>query len=293
MLTLAVCLLASLVACGEESTLEPGDGSLVCGRPDLDPTDVAEYVARVMRELAFAPRYEDDERQAALNYLSAELAALGYSSSRQAFAEGANLVAEAPATTGTEKLVILGAHFDTVRASPGASDNASGVAAVLAVARYLPSVPCRSGPVLFAFFDKEEAGLLGSEAMAQMLDPNDVRAVHTVDQVVWDADGDRAFELERPTRTLETEWRQAAALFNVPLYVTDAASDHQSFREHGFPAVGLTEEFVSGDTTPFYHSSDDTYASVEAYVGYLALAARITAHVIVDEVSVDVPNTPE
>ena len=36
-----------------------------------------------------------------------------------------------------------------------------------------------------------------------------------------------------------------------------------SFRELGFAAVGLTEEYVSGDTTRHYHQSTDVYDTVE------------------------------
>jgi Zn-dependent M28 family amino/carboxypeptidase len=49
---------------------------------------------------------------------------------------------------------------------PGADDNASGVAALLAIARYVKAHPL-THPVLFAAFDGEELGLSGSKAFTE------------------------------------------------------------------------------------------------------------------------------
>lgn len=200
------------------------------------------------------------------------------------YAGGANLIADIPATMGSGKRIVVGAHFDTVANSPGANDNASGVAVVLAVARFLADVPCRTAPVTIAMFDQEEIGLFGSRAFAQTLAVADVRAVHTIDQVAWDDDGDRVFELELPTAALEAEWRAAATIVGVPLTrTTTSGTDHESFRDRGFAAMGLTEEFVGGDTSPHRHQPTDTAATVD--VDYLVLAAQLTAQVILDEVA--------
>ena len=59
---------------------------------------------------------------------------------------------------------MVGAHLDSEVGSPGANDNATGVAAVLAVARALKDLQCRSRGVMFVMFDQEEVGLLGSKA---------------------------------------------------------------------------------------------------------------------------------
>jgi hypothetical protein len=58
---------------------------------------------------------------------------------------------------------------------------------------------------------------------------------------------------------------------------------HEAFRDRGFPAIGLTEEFVGGDTSPFRHTSQDTVATVDA--DYLTLAMQLTARVVLDEIS--------
>lgn len=58
-------------------------------------------------------------------------------------------------------LMLIGAHYDSVPGTPGADDNASGVAAMLACAR-LAAIFRPELPVMFAAFNREEDGLIGS-----------------------------------------------------------------------------------------------------------------------------------
>ncbi|WP_433578726.1 M28 family peptidase [Nocardia brasiliensis] len=78
---------------------------------------------------------------------------------------GANLRAELPGAAPGPAMVI-GAHLDTVYRSPGADDNASGVAVVLEVARLLAARPERPAVTLM-IFDHEEVGLIGARAAAR------------------------------------------------------------------------------------------------------------------------------
>ena len=64
--------------------------------------------------------------------------------------------------------VLIGAHYDAVPGSPGADDNASGVAVLLELARvFAGDRPAR--PLLLVAFDMEEMGLLGSCHCAEAL----------------------------------------------------------------------------------------------------------------------------
>ena len=65
-------------------------------------------------------------------------------------------------------LIILGAHFDSVQGTPGADDNASGVAVLLEAARLLARARVRS-QVLFCAFNLEELNMIGSGYFAQKL----------------------------------------------------------------------------------------------------------------------------
>jgi len=81
-----------------------------------------------------------------------------------------NLLLNLPAATDSPAgpPILVGAHYDAVPGTPGADDNASGVAALLALARAIAAAPLRY-PVRLVAFDLEEAGLLGSTAYAQQL----------------------------------------------------------------------------------------------------------------------------
>ena len=60
--------------------------------------------------------------------------------------------------------VLLAAHYDSVPAGPGDSDDGTGVAAVLECARALKSLPAPRHSVIFLLDEGEEAGLLGAKA---------------------------------------------------------------------------------------------------------------------------------
>jgi hypothetical protein len=76
---------------------------------------------------------------AAADFLEGTLAAAGYEVRRQGYEVGGktcyNIEVEPAGANRAEGSVIIGGHYDSVLGSPGANDNATGVAAVLALAR--------------------------------------------------------------------------------------------------------------------------------------------------------------
>lgn len=108
-------------------------------------------------------RYTEAERDRTRTYLIKSLKQLGWKPELQLFAGGVNIFAQRQGTDPKAGSILVGAHYDTVSVSPGADDNATGVAVVLEVARLLGS---RSTPrtLQLALFDREEEGLLGSRA---------------------------------------------------------------------------------------------------------------------------------
>ncbi len=74
-----------------------------------------------------------------------------------------NLLAELPGTDLADEVVLIGAHFDTTHASPGATDNATGVAAMMEVMRILKTIGAQPRRTIrLALWGGEEQGLLGS-----------------------------------------------------------------------------------------------------------------------------------
>ncbi len=89
---------------------------------------------------------------------------------------GQNLIAERAGTSTGTGLVVVIAHLDTVRDSPGANDNTASVAGLLELARLLTSAPPRLD-VLLAATDMEEIGLFGARALRQHLEHRPLRLV--------------------------------------------------------------------------------------------------------------------
>jgi Zn-dependent M28 family amino/carboxypeptidase len=262
--------------------------------PDPDPawttTLQDEVVSKLSGHAEIAPgvrlvnRATLPNRQAARQYLASALSDMGLTPLEQNYGSGTNVYAEVKSTSGGRSYVVVGAHFDSVPPSPGANDNATGVAAVLATARYVTSLPCRSKNFFFVLFDEEEVGLVGSKNFATKLKTDGVmvHSVHTIDQMGWDQNDDRLIELELPDTGLEQFYRTGVAELGVsiPIKVTKTSStDHSSFRP-AFLATGVTEGYTSDDTTPYYHTAGDTYETVK--FAYLRSTTTLVNRVMAD-----------
>ena len=213
-------------------------------------------------------RYSIDHRKIAADFLLDKLKPITNTAYLHRYSEhGNNVVGLIEATESTDSYIIIGAHFYSVEHSPGANDNATGVALIYAVTQSIQQLDQRSHHVLAVFFDEEESGLKGSLAFATKMrdDGVNVHAVITVDQMGWDSDGDRGIELEMPDQTLLDTFKATAKNhdFNFPIQITDVTStDHHAFRLLGFKAIGITEEYINGDTTPHYHKPTDSIETV-------------------------------
>jgi acetylornithine deacetylase/succinyl-diaminopimelate desuccinylase-like protein len=102
-------------------------------------------------------------RQWARDYLRQTLETYGWSVQDHIFDQGVNLWAERSGTSTNPQKILLGAHYDTVSGTVGASDNATGVVVLLEMARLLAQAPI-SQTLQIVFFDQEEQGILGSAA---------------------------------------------------------------------------------------------------------------------------------
>ncbi len=100
-----------------------------------------------------------------------------------------NVIGTLPGAVCPDTSFIVGAHYDTVNFSPGADDNASGIAAVLGIAEAL-SVQSFQPSLEFVGFSFEEDGLIGSRQMADQAAAagRDIAGVLALDMIGYTCD---------------------------------------------------------------------------------------------------------
>jgi Peptidase family M28 len=88
----------------------------------------------------------------------------GFACSTMAVCAGVENITAVVPGSADGPAVMLAAHYDSVAAGPGASDDGAGVAVLLEISRVLAAEPLRRNPVVLLFDDAEEAGLVGAES---------------------------------------------------------------------------------------------------------------------------------
>lgn len=199
--------------------------------------------------------------------------------------KGINVVGELSATVPSNTYVILGAHYDTERTSPGAIDNATGIALILDVAKRIARLKVRNVNFLLVFFDQEEDNEVGSREFVKMLAKTDkeVESVHIFDLIGWDSNGNKRISLQSPPAFLEKAYRDNALDLNIPIQIIPgASSDNKSFLKEGYQTILISDEVE--DVTPYYHTAKDDMNTVD--FDYLALVSNLvykTLKAITDE----------
>jgi Zn-dependent M28 family amino/carboxypeptidase len=225
--------------------------------------------------------------------LARDFEKMGYEARRQGYTIGTDVVqnieAKVVGRRHGDESVVVGAHFDTEHGTPGADDNASGVAAVVELARMFRDMkPDRT--VLFVLFANEEAPYAQTEQMGSLVYAKDlvasgnrVVAMMSLESIgyfstvpgsqhyppqlasrypttgdfiaVVGNEASRSF-CENLTRTLKGSATLPVVGDVLPDSVPEASrSDHWAFWRLGLPAVMVT------DTAPFrnphYHKATD------------------------------------
>lgn len=123
----------------------------------------------------FAPK----SYQLAEEFLTAAMGRAGYEISRQtwmaASVQTSNLIATLPGTATPERIVVVGAHYDSVENCPAANDNGSGVAGLLAIARRLAGKSHLS-TIRFVFFANEEPPFFNIDEMGSQIHARSCKA---------------------------------------------------------------------------------------------------------------------
>jgi Peptidase family M28 len=203
----------------------------------------------------------------------AELTQFGYQTQVQAAfacagygrcASVRNVLARLDGTDARGGAVLLAAHYDSVPAAPGDSDDGTGVAAVLEIARALKSLPRPRHSVVLLIDDGEEAGLLGARGFVDSHPwAKEVRAAVNVD----------ARGTSGPSLMFETgsanEWavrfyaRHATRPITSSIFYTaykrlPNGTDFTLFKDAGYQ--GLNFAFIGDEV--HYHTALDNSANV-------------------------------
>ncbi len=136
--------------------------SITLSLPTTIPQVDRERLVHHLQVLNFE-RFSSRGRDRARAYLAQTLTGYGWKVETQPFANGINLIAQRQPQNSSTKTLLLVAHYDTVKNSPGADDNASALVAILEITRLLATHPTTQN-LAIALFDQEETGLLGSLA---------------------------------------------------------------------------------------------------------------------------------
>jgi hypothetical protein len=189
-----------------------------------------------------------------------------------------NLICTLPGET--ERVIVVGAHFDLVEAGDGVVDNWTGASLLPSLYQGIAGEP-RRHTFRFVAFTGEEPGLFGSKAYVQQLSKTHewVSAMVNMDTLglaeteVWVSHADP---------NLVRLIRAAAATANLPVSEMNVenvgTTDSEPFREKKIPAI--TIHSVTSATLPILHSrrdrieavhKDEYYRTYQLVLAYLAL----------------------
>ncbi len=220
-----------------------------------------------------------------------------------------NLLAVFPGDLADRTVMEFGAHYDTVAITPGADDNASGIAALLEIARVLSGLPNRR-TIRLVFFAQEENGLEGSiqhvrnlarrnEELAGAVilemvgytnsEPGSQASPARIPLLFWPPDtGDfvavvgnfRSGSLGNHFETAASRYVPELPLFSANrlggLFKDALRGDHKPYWDHNYKAIMLTD--TADFRNPHYHRPTDTPETLDyEFLSAITRAALATA----------------
>ena len=208
--------------------------------------------------------------------------------------EGTNVIGFIPGEE-TEKIIVITAHYDHLgevdgETFLGADDNASGTAALLALAAHFTENKPRHS-MIFAALDAEEMGLQGARALVNdfpfpldtvvlninldMISKNERNELYAV--------GTAHYPHLRPLLEEASQETPLELLFGHDIAGTDVqdwttASDHAAFHEQGIPFI-----YFGVEDHADYHKPTDTYERIDPDFYYNAVNLILACVLVLDE----------
>jgi len=208
----------------------------------------------------------------AADWLQQRLVALGYTPTVQTFngGTGENILAVKTGTVHPDRKVVICGHYDAMPGgpvnAPAADDDGSGSCSVLEAARVLAPYSFEN-TIVFALWDEEEQGKVGSLYYAGVAAANDdtIAAVVNMDAISYDGDADGLMRIHTRPVANSLAIKDTALMvntsygLNLNIAINNPGatySDHASFWSEGYGAILVIEDF-DNDGNPHYHTPTD------------------------------------
>jgi len=277
------------------------------------------HVVRLAGEIGERNVWRPAALHAAADYIRDEWRRQGHAVAAQRYlayeVPSENLETVLTGTTRASEIIAVGAHYDSVRGSPGANDNASGVAALLEIGRALKDAGLRRTVRLVAFVNEEPPffywGEMGSGvyARAARARGDDIRLMVSLEMlgayndrpggqryppllswfypdranfIAFVSNIDSRQALKRTVAAFRSVCGFPSEYLAAPGFVPGVSlSDQLSFWREGYPAIMVTD--TAFYRYPHYHSAQDTpdkidYARMAQVVEGLARAIVLLAN---------------
>ncbi len=178
-----------------------------------------------------------------------------------------NTVAEFPGAEKADEVVIIGGHIDSWDLGTGATDNGTGIMAVLEAARALKAVGAKPRRTIrFVLFSGEEEGLHGSRAYVKAHE-KEMPKISGV--LIHDMGTGRVksvglqgrYDLRELMDNVVEPFKEAVNLDELSMK-SMYGTDHLSFLPHGVPAFAVVQDEAEYRKT--HHTESDTFDKVYA-----------------------------
>lgn len=219
----------------------------------------------------------------AASYLKNKLSSFGLNTEYHNYSRrGYNVIATQFGTINPEKIFIVCAHYDSKPSrgkAPGADDNASGTSSVLEIARVLSKQKIKN-TIVYALWDEEEIGLVGSKAYAKEQAENDVDIIGVLNLDMIGIDDDDIVKIysNKKSSWIVEELNNINSNYKIGLeFEVDSrgkfrSSDHYSFWRKGYEGVLMIEN--SWRYNDYYHTKNDLLSNLD--LNYLIKNVKVS-----------------
>lgn len=206
-----------------------------------------------------------------------------------------NIAGVIPGKSKPNEFVIFSGHYDHLgiieevhgdSIANGADDDASGITAVISLARYYKKSNNNARTLIFVAFTGEESGMLGSEYFSEQLKPDEITAMFNIEMIGKESKFGKnsafitGFDRSDFGRILQNNLKGTEFTFHPDPYIEQQLfyrSDNATLAAQGVPAHTISTCQIDKDE--FYHTVDDEFKTlnvdnITATIKAIALSSR-------------------